>query len=217
MDGYQDYFSQGGLSSADSTAADNDFVPFSQMVSYLQPSPNCSSPRVDMENLDLNSQANNFPFLDANSRYQQLDGGHDDDGTHLGRSGRTRFGEFLPPHPSGAGSRGGSSNSLNIGLGSDGLPLGMGAGGHGRLLVNRVGCGSTRAVSSSLPTEDADGWDHRRWQWLPVGKIHCLVMCFSKVLITYIIYYVLCFGNRIYMLCVLVTFHTAFISQLCLH
>jgi hypothetical protein len=156
MDGYQDYFSQGGLSSADSTAADNDFMPFSQMVSYLQPS---SSPRVDMENLDLNSQADNFPFLDANSRYQQSDRGHDDDGTPLGRSDRTRFGEFLPPHPSGAGSRGGSSNSLNIGLGSDGLPLGMGAGGRGRSLVNRVGCGSTRAVSSSLPTEDADGHD----------------------------------------------------------
>jgi hypothetical protein len=114
MDGYRDYFSQGASSLADSAAAAVDFSPFSQAPSYLQSSPN----------LDLNSQADNFPFLDAYSGYLQSDGGHSDDGTPLGRGSRSRPGEFLPPRPSGAasrggrGSRGGGSNSLNIGSGS---------------------------------------------------------------------------------------------------
>jgi hypothetical protein len=74
MDGYQDYFTlgvaQGGSSSSGSattgatTAAD--FGPFSQApsltTSYLQLSPNYTSPRCDMDNLDLNSQVDNFPF-----------------------------------------------------------------------------------------------------------------------------------------------------------
>jgi hypothetical protein len=133
--------------------------PFFPGAVYLQPSPN----------LDLNSQADNFPFLDAYSGYLQLDGGHSDNGTPLGRGSRSRLGEFLPPRPSGArnrggrgsrgghGSKGGDSNSLNIGSRSDGQPLGMAGGGRGRLLANLVGCGSTGVTSSSLPTEDAGG------------------------------------------------------------
>jgi hypothetical protein len=68
VDGYWDYFTQGGSSSSGS-AATGDFGPFSQALSHLQLSPNYTSPRCDMDNLDLNSQANNFPFLDAYSGY----------------------------------------------------------------------------------------------------------------------------------------------------
>jgi hypothetical protein len=137
MDGYRDYFSQGGSSSTDSVVVIDDFSSFSQALLYLQSSPNRSSPRVDMENLDLNSHVE-FLFLDAYLGYIQSDGGHNDDGTPpLGRDGRSRLSEFLPPHLSEAGSKGGHgskgrgvSNSLNIGLGSDGLSLGMGGGGR---------------------------------------------------------------------------------------
>jgi hypothetical protein len=84
--------------------------------------------------LDLNSQVDNFPFHGTYTRYLLSDGGHDDDGTPLGRGGRSHLGEFLPPRLSGAGSRGGhgsrggSSNSMNIDSGFDGQPLGMAGG-----------------------------------------------------------------------------------------
>jgi hypothetical protein len=107
----------------------------------------------------------------------QSDGGHGDNGTPLGRGGRSRPSEFLPPRSSGAasrgvhgsrggcgsrgcrGSRGGDSSSLNIGSRSGRQPLGMVGEGRGRSLANLARRGSTGVTSSSLPADDAGGHD----------------------------------------------------------
>nr|TKW03641.1 hypothetical protein SEVIR_7G053900v2 [Setaria viridis] len=150
--GYRDYFSQEGSSSAarsfpaspDVPDKDN-FGPFSQSTSYRPRPP--TSPH-----LDLNSQAHGSPHLGSYQEYLQAEAAPGD--------------QRLPPFdPSCRSGRGGGhgvghrSRSLTTGAGS-GRGRGGGRGGsvanhEGRRgsVANREGRGSTFARNSSVPPE----------------------------------------------------------------
>ncbi|KAL5197574.1 hypothetical protein ABZP36_001086 [Zizania latifolia] len=175
---YRDYFSSSAVPSfpASATAAAADMDLLSQAPLGSQHS--LSDRRVHMENLDLNSQGEGFPFLDQYSGYLQREKGHGEQGLpRLGPSGDGgRFAAFQPPRPinTGAGSnrrrsqatRGRHSRDVNNGAGSSPQPAGSGPQVHAAILrigspplISATGLGGggrerTSARMNASPAED---------------------------------------------------------------
>lgn len=119
--GYRDYFSQASSSSpappSHSSATgpeDEDFAIF--FLDGIVSSPILSTPRIGMENLDLNSQGDDYRFIDTYSGLLQSEGGHDEPRlpplAPVAGGSRSGHGAFQPPCPSGGGGRSGHGGSL---------------------------------------------------------------------------------------------------------
>ncbi|KAL6838378.1 hypothetical protein ACP4OV_031784 [Aristida adscensionis] len=159
--GYHDYFSPSSSSSSvprifsaavpsNSDADDNGHFPD-------QPAnPSFCTPRAHNHSLDLNSQVEDFPFIEPYSGLVRSEGGR---GEVLGRGARAGHSEFQPPRPAGgcgAAGRGGHpggrrSKSAGTTSGPQIGVQGMGVEGGGRVpLMGGHGCGAHR-VTTSIP------------------------------------------------------------------
>ncbi|KAL6909899.1 hypothetical protein ACP4OV_001558 [Aristida adscensionis] len=159
--GYHDYFSPSSSSSSvprifsaavptNSDDDDNGHFPD-------QPAnPSFCTPRAHNHSLDLNSQVEDFPFMESYSGLLRSEGGC---GKVLGRGSRAGHSEFQPPRPAGDGGaagRGGHpggrrSKSAGTTSGPQIGVQGMGVEGGGRVpLMGGHGRGARR-VTTSIP------------------------------------------------------------------
>ncbi|RLN39218.1 uncharacterized protein C2845_PM01G38960 [Panicum miliaceum] len=143
MAGYRDWLSQGASSSAAPSLPNPAAIPdpdelefLSQGPSRARAAPSLSVGRVNMQDLDLNSQDEAFPYLDEYTDILESGRGRGDGG---------RLGSFQPPRQT-----------------DGGVPIGRGRGATAR--GGRRGRGRRGTASLSPPSEMAQGVEARNGQ-----------------------------------------------------